>query len=150
MFGGKCYKYFGSETEKYTWNEARESCLGHRSHLVSIHSEEEHRFLQTIIPTFGAFTQFFPWIGAKYVVRNKSLSRNRNPFLKSNLIDAHGTEDGWQWDDASVIDYWDEKYSPSGSDLANRCMAINSWAYGLWVDTGCDTGHTYVCKRSLI
>ena len=123
VYEGHCYKYFGSDREKYTWNDAKELCISSRSHLVSIHSEEEHRFIQTIIPTYDSFSQFFPWIGAKY------------------------SKNDWEWEDGSEVDYWDESYIPSGSDLTNRCIAINNWAFGLWQDADCDSGHNYVCKR---
>ena len=123
-FEGNCYKYIGSDREKFTWEEAKEGCISNRAHLASIHSVDEHRFIQTIIPTYDSFSQFFPWIGAKY-----------------------GSTGEWEWEDGSAVDYWDENYFPSGSDLSNRCIAINNWAFGLWQDDDCVSGHNYVCKK---
>lgn len=148
-YNSSCYRCFASETEKYTWHEAKKECSDSRAHLVSIHSVEEHRFIQTIIPTFDSFSQFFPWIGAKFVAENSSRSDENNFSSKSNLNEGT-VKTGWKWEDHSDVDYWDEHYSPSGSDLTNNCIAINNWAYGLWVDAECDSRHTYVCKRKLI
>ena len=101
------------------------------------------------IPTFDSFSQFFPWIGARFVAENSSRYEDINLSTKSNLNEEN-VKNGWKWEDHSDVDYWDEHYSPSGSDLTNHCIAINNWAFGLWVDTECDSGHSYVCKRKLI
>ena len=147
-FSGSCYRYFGSETQKYTWQEAHQDCLKHRSHLLSIHSVEEHRFVQTIIPTYDSFSKFFPWIGARYITSNSNKLQPKLSSSKSKL-NAIKMVGRWEWEDGSNFDYWDEHYSPSGPDLSGRCIAINNWAVGLWVDTECDTGHSYVCKKKL-
>ena len=143
-YEGYCYKYVGSDREKYSWEQAKEGCISlHKAHLASIHSVDEHRFIQTTIPTYDSFSQFFPWIGAKYGSNDTS----RNDEL------AHGKSkvmDGWEWEDGSDVDYWDENYFPSGSDLSNHCIAINNWAYGLWQDDDCESGHNYVCKKKYL
>jgi len=160
-FEGNCYKYFGSDREKYTWEEAKEGCKSHRAHLASIHSVDEHRFIQTIIPTYDSFSQFFPWIGAKYESNNESYEDITKDKMVSRRLIGGGfktkldfeeseDKDGWEWEDESEVDYWDENYFPSGSDLSNRCIAINNWAFGLWQDAACDSGHNYVCKKKYL
>ena len=146
LFEDHCYKYFGSDREKFTWQEAKEECLKQKAHLVSIHSEDEHRFIQTIIPTYDSFSQFFPWIGAKYTQNTNTVLQKKVSSTKPKSIETQPME-GWEWEDQSDVDYWDEHYSPSGSDLSNHCIAINNWAFGLWVDTDCNSGHNFVCKR---
>uniref|UniRef100_A0A3B3X1D3 C-type lectin domain-containing protein n=1 Tax=Poecilia mexicana TaxID=48701 RepID=A0A3B3X1D3_9TELE len=72
-FNGRCYKYIAT---KMTWADAELYCRSVDSNLVSIHSLEEHNFVNVMIKSYDP-TQAFTWIG---------------------LSDLH-KEGSWMWSD---------------------------------------------------
>ena len=151
QFQDHCYRHFALPDHTFTWAEATAECLNDAAHLVSIHSEEEEHFIKGLIPTYASFTGWFPWTGAKFVSDG---TKFQNVHLIGNAAqDRTPIEEivgHWEWEDGSDFDFWNDNYSPSGPDLSGNCVAINNWAAGLWVDTPCDTGHAFVCKKSVL
>uniref|UniRef100_A0A3B4ZHN7 C-type lectin domain-containing protein n=1 Tax=Stegastes partitus TaxID=144197 RepID=A0A3B4ZHN7_9TELE len=72
-YNGRCYKYVAS---RLTWADAELHCLSEGANLVSIHSLQEHNFVNSLIENFDP-ARAYTWIG---------------------LSDIH-KEGSWMWSD---------------------------------------------------
>ncbi|KAK5599314.1 hypothetical protein CRENBAI_023133 [Crenichthys baileyi] len=99
-FNGRCFKYVAT---RMTWADAELHCVSEGGNLVSIHSLEEHNFVNSMIKSFDP-TQAFTWIG---------------------LTDLH-KEGSWMWSDGSKMDflYWDEG-QPDNAGANENCGHTN-------------------------
>uniref|UniRef100_A0A3B4ZGA2 C-type lectin domain-containing protein n=1 Tax=Stegastes partitus TaxID=144197 RepID=A0A3B4ZGA2_9TELE len=79
-FNGRCYKYLSSPM---SWADAQLHCMSLRANLVSIHSQQEQNFVNSLIRNFDPAVRP-TWIG---------------------LSDIH-KEGSWMWSDASVANFF--------------------------------------------
>lgn len=119
-FEGRCYKYFGS---RMTWGEAELQCVSEGANLVSIHSVEEHNFVNLLIKNFDP-TQSNTWIG---------------------LTDIH-KEGGWMWSDGSKVrfSHWNAQ-EPNNSGGNENCGHTNDRSLFKWNDIHCFNKYAFVC-----
>uniref|UniRef100_A0A3P9MVY0 C-type lectin domain-containing protein n=1 Tax=Poecilia reticulata TaxID=8081 RepID=A0A3P9MVY0_POERE len=109
-FNGRCYKYISVD-----------------SNLVSIHSLEEHNFVNTMIKSFD-LTQAFTWIG---------------------LTDLH-KEGSWMWSDGSKMDFLlFEEGQPDNADANENCGHTNMYTQYKWNDIVCSREFSFACKKHL-
>ena len=140
-YRGYCYKlsdFSGDVSLHRNWTEAREACksMGYGHELVSIHSEQEQAFLNTILAAHDTNQEVIYefWIGF-------------HDFVHWNY-DSSGT---YIWSDESNVDYtnW-AAGEPSESGIAGH-ECVQMWAHddydiGHWNDRGCDNRMPYICK----
>ncbi|CAH1775812.1 unnamed protein product [Owenia fusiformis] len=123
-YDGNCY--FISDTvhdERLSWHESESRCQENGGHLLSIHSEQEERFIigQLEIDYFGRDI----WIGL-------------------NELDL---QHGYRWSDKSPTDYinWNTN-EPNDHDGAERCVVFLTRT-GKWNDDLCSVINGYICKK---
>ncbi|XP_054914836.1 lactose-binding lectin l-2-like [Poeciliopsis prolifica] len=123
-FKGRCYKYVAS---RMTWGEAEVHCLTEGGNLVSIHSLEEHNFVNNLIKNFDP-TQDFTWIG---------------------LTDIH-KEGTWMWSDGSKYDFslW-HPGEPSNDGGQGHCGHTNFVRDKYWNDHFCSHKKALVCASRI-
>ncbi|XP_015229618.1 PREDICTED: lactose-binding lectin l-2-like [Cyprinodon variegatus] len=121
-FKGRCYKYVGRQM---TWADAELHCLSEGGNLVSIHSLEEHNFVNFMIKSFDP-SQTFTWIG---------------------LSDIH-KEGSWMWSDGSKVDfrYWDAG-QPDNAGGNEHCGHTNMFTFHKWNDYVCSNTYAFVCAK---
>ena len=78
-----CYKFFN---DKKNWHEAEAHCVALGGHLVSVHSQEENRFVHDLRPA-NKIGSIGTWMGGSDTVENK-----------------------WVWSDGTSFDFtfWDK------------------------------------------
>ncbi|XP_038144877.1 lactose-binding lectin l-2-like [Cyprinodon tularosa] len=123
-FNDRCYKYVSS---RMTWGEAELHCVSEEANLVSIHSQEEHNFVNYLIKNFNP-TEEFTWIG---------------------LTDVH-KEGAWMWSDGSKYTFfnWGEK-EPNNSGGHEHCGHTNLGPNFKWNDYRCSEPKPFVCASRL-
>ncbi|XP_075333315.1 ladderlectin-like [Odontesthes bonariensis] len=119
-FNGRCYKHI---TTRLTWGEAELHCVSEGANLVSIHSLQEHEFVNFMIKNFDP-NQDITWIG---------------------LTDVH-KEGGWMWSDGSKVNFtlWSEN-QPDNIGANEHCVNTNSGRAFRWNDLPCSEAHPFVC-----
>uniref|UniRef100_A0A096M7H6 C-type lectin domain-containing protein n=1 Tax=Poecilia formosa TaxID=48698 RepID=A0A096M7H6_POEFO len=124
-FEGRCYKYFGS---RVTWGEAELQCVSEGANLVSIHSLNEHNFVNFLIKNFDP-TRSQTWIG---------------------LTDMH-KEGGWIWSDGSKYRF--SLWSPGqpDNDSGNEhCGHTNYGSNFYWNERVCSNTFAFVCAARTV
>ncbi|XP_029977032.1 ladderlectin-like [Salarias fasciatus] len=118
-FNGRCFRYFSTGVR---WAEAELHCVSLEANLVSIHSVEEHNFVNTLIQNFDP-AQGFTWIG---------------------LTDLH-MNSRWMWSDGSRVDFvfWSPGEPSNASGEA--CVVTNFRTSKKWNDTACSGVRPFVC-----
>ncbi|CAJ0923472.1 unnamed protein product, partial [Mesorhabditis belari] len=107
--------------QKMTFDEAVAYCASRESHLVSIHSQEEHDFVWKLAKTVSWYDWF--WIGLK-----------RNPD-KGNAF---------EWTDGSSVDFTNWRVEEPGS---NTHAYLHSFD-GIWRAYYPTDQSYFICKRS--
>ncbi|XP_014826554.1 PREDICTED: lactose-binding lectin l-2-like [Poecilia mexicana] len=125
-FNGRCYKYVAS---RMTWADAELHCLSEGGNLVSIHSLEEHNFVNNLIKNFDP-TRDFTWIG---------------------LADVH-KEGAWMWSDGSNYEFslWGHGEPNNGNNGQEHCGHTNIPPDYYWNDHLCSRVKTFVCASRII
>ncbi|XP_051927493.1 macrophage mannose receptor 1-like [Hippocampus zosterae] len=82
-FQGFCY-YFNKKNQKLDWQKAEDYCLKRKSHLISIHSQEEWDFLKDHV------LRGWTWLGmkkfkGKKVMYSDGTAVDENPWFSFNL-----------------------------------------------------------------
>ncbi|XP_014022967.1 galactose-specific lectin nattectin-like [Salmo salar] len=77
-FSGRCYKYVASQLD---WADAESYCVAQGGNLASVHSENEHKFIQKLVKSQDP-AERYTWIG---------------------LYDTD-KEGRWMWSDGSKMD----------------------------------------------
>nr|XP_057939648.1 type-2 ice-structuring protein-like [Doryrhamphus excisus] len=113
----RCY-YFESSTKN--WADAETQCQTMGGNLVSIHADDEHKFLQTL-------TQTQAWIGGS------------GCQMPGSFFWIDGT--------AMANTFWCPQ-KPDNT-LSECCIQTNSQAGKCWDDVSCDTLLPFVCARHL-
>ena len=111
-----------------TWWEAELHCVSVGANLVSIHSLEEHNFVNSLIKNFDP-TQGSTWIG---------------------LTDIH-KEGEWMWSDGSKVSFTQWKTNePNNYGGNEHCVHTNSGTAFKWNDSGCSHALTFVCASRTV
>ncbi|XP_038871358.1 galactose-specific lectin nattectin-like [Salvelinus namaycush] len=77
-FSGHCYKYVASQLD---WADTESYCVAQGANLASVHSENEHKFIQKLVKSQDP-AERYTWIG---------------------LYDTD-KEGRWVWSDGSLMD----------------------------------------------
>ncbi|XP_068558631.1 lactose-binding lectin l-2-like [Cebidichthys violaceus] len=123
-FNNRCYKYVAT---RMTWADAELHCVSQRANLVSIHSQEEHNFVKTLIKNFDP-AEGFTWIG---------------------LSDIH-KEFAWMWSDGSAANFvfW-ASGQPDDANGVERCVHTSYPEELKWNDIPCSyTFHSVCASRN--
>ncbi|CAJ0923549.1 unnamed protein product, partial [Mesorhabditis belari] len=107
--------------QRISFDVAEAYCASRKSHLVSIHSQEEHDFVQKLAKTVDSDHSF--WIGLK-----------RNP----------NKENAFEWTDGNSVDFTNWKV---GEPDSNPHAALRSH-HGKWVAYSPTYQFRFICKRS--
>ncbi|XP_078506690.1 lectin-like [Lissotriton helveticus] len=118
-----CYRYM---TNQMPWGDAEVYCqrLAPGSHLVSIHSEKDIKYLKSLAYRHTKHHSAF-WVGTS------------DPFMIRHF----------RWTDGSPMDFknWhpDEPNSVEGRE---HCVSSNYGRPGLWGEVRCETTLPFICK----
>uniref|UniRef100_A0A672YDV6 C-type lectin domain-containing protein n=1 Tax=Sphaeramia orbicularis TaxID=375764 RepID=A0A672YDV6_9TELE len=124
-FNGRCYKYVATPM---TWADAELHCVSQRANLVSIHSLEEHKFVEILIQNYD-HAQREIWIG---------------------LSDIH-KEGKWMWSDGCPVDFvlWDNS-QPNNWGGNEHCGTKNYGESLKWNDGYCPSTIPSVCASRIL
>ncbi|XP_037548809.1 lactose-binding lectin l-2-like [Nematolebias whitei] len=123
-FNGRCYKYVATPR---TWGEAELQCVSEKANLVSIHSLEEHQFVEFLTKNFDP-SQGETWIG---------------------LTDVH-KEGGWMWSDGCKYSFthWKD-HEPNNQKGIEHCGQTNYGEHFRWNDIPCSKTYPFVCASRI-
>ncbi|CAB3985203.1 macrophage mannose receptor 1-like, partial [Paramuricea clavata] len=124
LYQGMCYIVGNNTSYDYlTWQDAEKKCqnLGNNGHLVSIHSQDEEKFVKFLIKSH--YSSSF-WIGL-------------------NDLDTEAT---YKWTDGSNYYYanWNNR-EPNDYMRQENCIHLLRYN-GKWNDQHCQYKYPYVCK----
>ncbi|CAK6949580.1 lactose-binding lectin l-2-like [Scomber scombrus] len=124
-FNNRCYKYVST---LMNWADAELYCVSEKANLVSIHSQEEHDFVKSLINNFD-HAEGFTWIG---------------------LSDTH-KEGGWMWSDGCAVDFvfWDAQ-QPNDEGEKENCVHNNHGEDRKWNDFECSFTYPSVCASRML
>jgi len=116
-----CYWFSDDVTN---WDDAEKACKGKQSHLVTIQSEDEHKF----------------------VVQNRK-DKNVDTWIGAH---QNGTDlNNWYWSNGEIFRFQNWLYGQP--DLVDqKCASIygdSANHLNLWHDINCDGAFRYVCEK---
>uniref|UniRef100_A0A8D2P0S0 C-type lectin domain-containing protein n=1 Tax=Zosterops lateralis melanops TaxID=1220523 RepID=A0A8D2P0S0_ZOSLA len=120
-FQGHCYRYF---PRRRSWEDAERDCRRRAGHLTSIHSQEEHAFING-----GCRGKWEPKGGNTWIGLNDRI-----------------VEQDFQWTDNTglVRGFWGpDNFFAGGED----CVVLVSHEIGKWNDVPCNYNLPYICKK---
>ncbi|XP_023133876.2 lactose-binding lectin l-2-like [Amphiprion ocellaris] len=124
-FNGRFYKYIST---RMTWADAELHCVSEGANLVSIHSIDEHNFVNSLIKTYDP-ARTRTWIG---------------------LSDVH-KEGAWLWSDGSKVNFvfWNTG-QPDNAGGQEHCGHTNHGAGFKWNDVPCSRTKPFVCASRTV
>ncbi|XP_029976930.1 galactose-specific lectin nattectin-like [Salarias fasciatus] len=122
-FQDRCYKYVASYM---TWADAELHCVAQGANLVSVHSLEEHSFINSLIHNFDPVRKH-TWNGLSDIAK----------------------EGAWMWSDGSQVNFllWNEgePNNGGGAGFVEHCGHTNAGIDFMWNDAGCGHELPFVC-----
>ncbi|XP_077358402.1 lymphocyte antigen 75-like isoform X2 [Festucalex cinctus] len=117
-YRGFCYYFYNGDQKK--WQDAEDFCLTRKSHLISIHSSDEHRFLKCRLQKI----QKEAWIG---------------------LTGSNGGN--YTFTDETALD--ENPWPPCGwyGLSISECMKLED-AYGAVCIANCNAANNFICKKA--
>ncbi|XP_035287240.1 lactose-binding lectin l-2-like [Anguilla anguilla] len=122
----RCFRHV---SDKKFWIDAELNCVDLGGHLASVHSEDEHQFLQQL-HTSSVHSEDDPyWIGLSDLYKKYS----------------------WLWTDGSIRSDFSRWNPGEPNDLGNaeRCVDSNHGGPKGWVDNSCTRTYAFICAKRL-
>ncbi|XP_035283709.1 lactose-binding lectin l-2-like [Anguilla anguilla] len=121
----RCFRHF---SDKKTWIDAEVNCINLGGNLASVHSEDEHQFLQQLHLAFDRVENEY-WIGM-------------SDLYKDN---------GWFWTDGTNprdFSKWNPR-EPNHTDNTEHCVNANYGGLKGWNDILCTRTFASICAKRL-
>ncbi|KAG5841991.1 hypothetical protein ANANG_G00172940, partial [Anguilla anguilla] len=121
----RCFRHF---SDKKTWIDAEVNCINLGGNLASVHSEDEHQFLQQLHLAFDRVENEY-WIGM-------------SDLYKDN---------GWFWTDGTNprdFSKWSPR-EPNHTDNVEHCVNANYGGSKGWNDNSCTRTFASICAKRL-
>ncbi|NXK96736.1 NCAN protein, partial [Formicarius rufipectus] len=146
-FQGHCYRYF---SRRRSWEDAERDCRRRSGHLTSIHSQEEHGFING---GWGSHHDPHPWVllpsPCEPWVRLPAGFGHENTWIGLN---DRIVEQDFQWTDNTGLQYenWRENQPDNFFAGGEDCVVLVSHEIGKWNDVPCNYNLPYICKKGTV
>ncbi|NXA07385.1 NCAN protein, partial [Sapayoa aenigma] len=144
-FQGHCYRYF---SRRRSWEDAERDCRRRAGHLTSIHSQEEHGFI-------NGFGHENTWIGLNDRIVEQDFQWTDNTGLVRPL-----EVQGGAWDAGrggltlsrvpQQYENWRENQPDNFFAGGEDCVVLVSHEIGKWNDVPCNYNLPYICKKGTV
>ncbi|NXX99572.1 NCAN protein, partial [Centropus bengalensis] len=145
-FQGHCYRYFA---RRRSWEDAERDCRRRAGHLTSIHSQEEHSFI-------NGFGHENTWIGLNDRIVEQDFQWTDNTALVSAMgWPLLGCRVGGRRVSASLVSHqqyenWRENQPDNFFAGGEDCVVLVSHEIGKWNDVPCNYNLPYICKKGTV